>query len=456
MDCITEFQDFEWAGLFSFLETRSRGGDIFADGMNNFSNTREIAAGFECVYPLSVASAQQRLGGLLLEMGFIDQEQLRVALDRQEKSGKRLGKILVESGLITEDRLVHALSRQLGIEACDPIMTPIHDSVLALVPPGVAFTHRVLPVARQRDNDGECLYVATADPLDSPAQAALVEVVPGGTELRWMLAGETEMDLALARHYGAAPPSFTESQSTTDALSLMENGEPLQDTGDILTALREAVELSRDIPQKPPRPAGGGLEVPRSSMLQGVLSDDLAQQISEVEALLEDSSGSTGWSMDIPQVPLNGRASASEPSRSISWPGFPSVSRAGLSSESNRTEPDLGLLAAEAAALPVADVSLGFQVVPRPMASDEDSNVDGKAKEVRRASAGDTFPDTPTSTLTSGRAQHLHEVIREFVRGAPLDWATRDDILRAVTTVLWARGELSEAKLKVLFSEDFE
>lgn len=149
-------------------------------------------------------ASQQQLGALLMEMGFIDKGQLESALDVQHTTHKRLGKILVEAGVITEDRLVHALSRQLGVEACDPIMTPVHEKVLAMLPSSVAFAHRVLPIARQRDGDLEVLYVATADPMDNEAAKAVRKAVGRLVSVRWMLVGETEMDLALARHYGKA------------------------------------------------------------------------------------------------------------------------------------------------------------------------------------------------------------------------------------------------------------
>ncbi len=198
-----------------------------------------------------MGSGQQRLGVLLVEMGFIDDAQLRRALDVQQASGKRLGKVLVETGLITEDRLVHALSRQLGIEACDPIMTPVHEAVLAMIPPQVAFAHRVLPVARQREADGESVYVATADPLDPEASTALKAALPPNTELRFMLAGETEMDLALARHYGAAPAEKEPVPTGTPVIQgtpMKQVPQEVKTTGDIFTALQEAVD--RAIPSE--------------------------------------------------------------------------------------------------------------------------------------------------------------------------------------------------------------
>ena len=157
-----------------------------------------------------MVATQQRLGALLVDMGFIDDAQLASALEEQQRSDKRLGKILVEASILSEDRLVHALSRQLGIEACDPIMTRVHERVLSLIPPSIAFKHRVLPVARQREAERrDVVYVATADPLDQEALRVVSETLGDEARVQWMLAGETEMELALARHYGRSVPQGT-------------------------------------------------------------------------------------------------------------------------------------------------------------------------------------------------------------------------------------------------------
>ncbi|MCA9550467.1 MAG: hypothetical protein KC933_10560 [Myxococcales bacterium] len=215
-----------------------------------------------------MSEGQQRLGALLVEMGFVDPDELSEALVAQRTSDKRLGKILIERGVITEDRLVHALSRQLGIEACDPIMTPVHPAVLAMVPAEVAFKHRVLPVARQREGSREVLYVATSDPLDQDAAGALRRALPQTTHLRWMLAGETEMDLALARHYGAPSESRRAAPAVPAGMTVI-TGVPvaapprrpsaeslgaltsLSTTDDIFVALQEAVE-GAPVPEPPP------------------------------------------------------------------------------------------------------------------------------------------------------------------------------------------------------------
>ena len=206
-----------------------------------------------------MVSSQQRLGALLVDMGFIDDAQLASALEEQQRTDKRLGKILVEAAVLSEDRLVHALSRQLGIEACDPIMTRVHERVLALVPPDLAFKYRVLPVARQREADRrDVVYVATADPLDPEALQAVSDTLGAQARVQWMLAGETEMELALARHYGrsvpdgpkvvtgvpiAGPPRSPEEEAGSRAV--------LASTDDVLAALQPPSDGATTQPDQP-------------------------------------------------------------------------------------------------------------------------------------------------------------------------------------------------------------
>ena len=56
-----------------------------------------------------------RLGDLLVAQKVISTEQLKSALELQKRSGRRLGKILVENGFVTDEQVYEALSRQLNI-----------------------------------------------------------------------------------------------------------------------------------------------------------------------------------------------------------------------------------------------------------------------------------------------------------------------------------------------------
>jgi len=56
-----------------------------------------------------------RLGDILVGQKIVSQEDLRVALEQQKRSGRKLGRVLVEMGFVTEDQICEAIARQLNI-----------------------------------------------------------------------------------------------------------------------------------------------------------------------------------------------------------------------------------------------------------------------------------------------------------------------------------------------------
>ena len=61
--------------------------------------------------------AIRRIGQILVDMGFIDDDQLEMLLEEQQQQpGEKLGKIAEEMGLITDDQLAQALAEQMNLQ----------------------------------------------------------------------------------------------------------------------------------------------------------------------------------------------------------------------------------------------------------------------------------------------------------------------------------------------------
>jgi serine/threonine protein kinase len=142
------------------------------------------------------------LGKVLVELGFISNDQLSGALHSQSGSGLKLGQQLVRDGTLSEDSLVSAMSRVLGLRSVNPALTPIHAKVLGLIPPEVALRDRVIPCFRQADGQDETLFVATADPYDEVARKTLEAILPNGMRVKWMVSAASEIAAGLSQHYG--------------------------------------------------------------------------------------------------------------------------------------------------------------------------------------------------------------------------------------------------------------
>jgi len=95
--------------------------------------------------------------------GLITKEQLEEALKIQSNSGGRLGQILVQLGYIDEEVLIAFLGKQFGV----PYIAlseygEINEEVARLIPESIARRELVIPIARE----GRVLTVAMVDPLN--------------------------------------------------------------------------------------------------------------------------------------------------------------------------------------------------------------------------------------------------------------------------------------------------
>jgi type IV pilus assembly protein PilB len=102
-------------------------------------------------------------GQFLIDSGFITEEDLLEALQKQKETGNMLGDTLVEMGLMTPDTLVSALSEQKGYAiADDKAMTQISEEALKKVPVDYAKQHGLIPMAIEESG----LKVAMVNPDD--------------------------------------------------------------------------------------------------------------------------------------------------------------------------------------------------------------------------------------------------------------------------------------------------
>ncbi len=106
-----------------------------------------------------------RFGDLLLADGTITQAQFDQALERQRTSGQRLGKVLVSMGFITEEALLKVLSRQLKLPFVDLRHEALDPAVVQLLPEALARRHRVIVI---RD-EGREVVLGMADPTNLSA-----------------------------------------------------------------------------------------------------------------------------------------------------------------------------------------------------------------------------------------------------------------------------------------------
>jgi len=146
--------------------------------------------------PADLESFPDRLGALLVEAGAATLGQVEEALRIQMRTDERLGEILVRLGYVDEAEMALALERQLHV----PFMSLEHErfdpEVTALIGRAFAEARRCIPVRRIDDR----VLVVMADPLDFATLNVLEETCGGQVILR--IATISDVLEAVRRAYG--------------------------------------------------------------------------------------------------------------------------------------------------------------------------------------------------------------------------------------------------------------
>ena len=110
--------------------------------------------------------AQRRLGQILVDLGYLTEDQLWDVLEEQKQSpGEIIGQVAIRMGLVTEAQVTEALAEQWGMPVVSLAETNIPPNVLEIVPQTMADIYKIMPVSLKNN----VLTVAMADPQNVAA-----------------------------------------------------------------------------------------------------------------------------------------------------------------------------------------------------------------------------------------------------------------------------------------------
>src|SRR5260370_18032855 len=162
--------------------------------------------------------AHRRIGQVLVDMGFITDEQQELLVDEQhEHPGQLLGKVAIDMGLINEEQLAQALGEQLSLQTTSVAEITIKKEVISMVTAPMAQMYRIIPV----EFDGDTLTVAMCDPQNLSVQDELRTFL--GFNIRVVVTPESGMTSALERYSGESVDRF---QSTATARAHLSHRPP--------------------------------------------------------------------------------------------------------------------------------------------------------------------------------------------------------------------------------------
>jgi type IV pilus assembly protein PilB len=145
--------------------------------------------------------ALKRIGQILIDLGFIDEQQLETMLEEQPSRAELLGRIGVSLGFYSDDQLGEALAEQWGTTFVSLYDREIAPEVLSLISEPMAQLYRVVPLSL----DGNQLTIASSEPQKIQVADELRTLL--GYDIHVCVATEAEIEKAIEKHYSSESDS---------------------------------------------------------------------------------------------------------------------------------------------------------------------------------------------------------------------------------------------------------
>lgn len=157
-------------------------------------------------------------GQILVDLGFIDDEQLDLLREEQvQRSSDLLGQIAISMNMITEDQVAQALAEQFGLQVVAVSDLTIPKEVLQHLTEPMANLYRVIPLSFRND----VLTIATAEPQKIEVLDELRNFL--GYQIRTVVTTPKEIEVALDRYYAT-----DQGESVESIIKDMENDKEIQ------------------------------------------------------------------------------------------------------------------------------------------------------------------------------------------------------------------------------------
>ena len=157
--------------------------------------------------------ARRKLGQVLVDLGYMSDDQLWDVLEEQNQSpGELIGQVAIRMGFVTDSQVTEALAEQHGMPVVNLAETNIPPKVLELVPETMAAVYKIVPIS-MKDN---VLTVAMANPGNVAALDDLRNFL--GVDVRGAVSSLADVETAIAKVYAG------HEDSIEDVIGQLESG----------------------------------------------------------------------------------------------------------------------------------------------------------------------------------------------------------------------------------------
>ena len=260
---------------------------------------------------MGLSNRKLRLGDILIEQGYITQEQLDDALKKQKKSKKRLGDYLVSEGILSDSDIAKALHIQLGIEIVELHGMKIDPDVISLVNGSVLRKHNVLPIGFNKNTNE--LLLAMSDPLDMVAQDDISIITNCTIEPR--ISTSSAINAVLDKYFGTDEAMSAAEQYSREKEQRYGDTEALAAEQDTDLSNAPIVQLVRSIIEQAVRSRASDIHLDAMERqirvryrIDGVLVEKMMYDISLLPAISTRIKIMSGMDISEKRKPQDGRA----------------------------------------------------------------------------------------------------------------------------------------------------
>jgi type IV pilus assembly protein PilB len=140
----------------------------------------------------------RRLGTIMVDMGYLDEDGLWKILEEQKRSSSELlGKVAVRLGVVKEEQVLKALGEQLGMKVVKLADTTIPAEMTELVNESMATAYKVVPVSQNKKD--KSVTVAMAEPQNPSTLDSLRLFL--GVDVKGAVSSEADVMAAIERLY---------------------------------------------------------------------------------------------------------------------------------------------------------------------------------------------------------------------------------------------------------------
>jgi type IV pilus assembly protein PilB len=162
------------------------------------------------------SGGRRKLGQVLVDLGFLDEDQLFDILDEARNTGQLTGQVAVSRGLITNDQLLQALGEQYGLKVVNLDEMKPQSEATQLVPESMAQVYKVVPLTLK----DKVLTVAVGDPNHLAGLDDMRNLL-GMNEVNAVLVPSEKLPDAIIRFYQG------KEESIVDLIAALEKDETI-------------------------------------------------------------------------------------------------------------------------------------------------------------------------------------------------------------------------------------